>query len=79
MEVFHERFRFLTARQKLEKHFALNGAIYLVRIPYLFSCNDIYEEKCYSYYMPPERSFDIDSQLDFDWCEYWMTRYTAQK
>ena len=77
MYVFHERFRHLTARQKLEKHFSLNGAVYLVRIPYLKSCGDVYEDRCYAYVMPRERSFDIDDQLDFDICEFMMKRSRA--
>lgn len=74
MHVFHERFKNLIARQKLEKHFSLNGAVYLVKIPYLKSCSDIYEDRCYAYFMPRERSFDIDDQLDFDVCEFIMKR-----
>jgi len=74
MYVFHERFKHLTARQKLEKHFSLNGAVYLVRIPYLKTCGDIYEDRCYACFMPRERSFDIDDQLDFDICEFMLKR-----
>ena len=74
MYVFHERFRHLTARQKLEKHYSLNGAVYLARIPYLKSCSDLYEDRCYAYVMPRERSFDIDGQLDFDICKFMMNR-----
>ena len=76
MRVFHERFQFLTARQKLEKHYSLNGAIYLADIKYLMCSQDIYEEKCYSYFMPRERSYDIDDQADFDWCEYLLAQKT---
>ena len=70
MRVFHERIDALKARQSLEKYYALNGAIYLVNVQYLMEKNDIYEERCYSYHMPRERSADIDTQEDFDWCEY---------
>lgn len=70
MRIFHERIDALKARQSLEKYYALNGAIYLVDIPTLIKNSDIYEEDCYSYYMPRERSADIDTQEDFDWCEY---------
>lgn len=70
MRIFHERIGTLKQRQTLEKHYALNGAIYLVDIQNLMEKSDIYEEACYSYYMPRERSADIDTQEDFDWCEY---------
>jgi N-acylneuraminate cytidylyltransferase/CMP-N,N'-diacetyllegionaminic acid synthase len=68
----------LQARQKLEKYHSLNGAIYLAGVPYFMQCSDIYEDKCYAYFMPRERSFDIDEQLDFDWCEYLLSRQSVQ-
>ena len=74
MSIYHERFKHLVPRQKLEKCYSLNGAIYLVKIPYLLSCADIYEKACYAYYMPRERSFDIDTQIDFDWCEFVLNK-----
>ena len=73
MQIFHERFESLKARQTQEKYYALNGAIYLTGVEHLMSRSDIYEEGCYAYYMPPERSLDIDSQLDFDWCEFYLS------
>lgn len=74
MTIFHERFVYMTARQKLERHFALNGAIYLAAIPYLLSASDIYESRCYSYFMDREHSYDIDTQEDFDICEFLMQK-----
>lgn len=74
MHVFHERMKYLVARQKLPQQYILNGAIYLAKIPYLLASSDIYENKCYAYFMPRERSLDIDSQLDFDMCEFLMKR-----
>lgn len=70
MDIYHERFSKLVARQKMEKSYILNGAIYLAKIPYVLNAGDIYEDRCYAYHMPRERSFDIDTQEDFDWCEY---------
>ena len=74
MRIFHERSQNLKARQALGRHYALNGAIYLTDIQHLMNSSDIYEDGCYSYYMPRERSFDIDTQEDFDWCEYHLKR-----
>ena len=74
MKIFHERSQNLKARQTLERHYMLNGAIYLVDIKYLMSCSDVFQEGCYSYHMPRERSADIDTQEDFDWCEYHLER-----
>ena len=74
MRIFHDRFSQLTARQKMEKQYSLNGAIYLVRVSYLLQSSDIYESGCYSYYMPRERSIDIDTPEDFDWCEFVLNK-----
>ena len=79
MAIYHERFSQLIARQKLAPQYAINGAIYLAQIPYLMGSADIYQEKCYAYYMPRERSFDIDTQLDFDWCEFLLSREKSVK
>ena len=75
MQIFHERFTNMMARQKLPRQYSLNGAIYLARVEYLLKSSDIYAEKCYSYYMPRERSFDIDTQQDFDWCEFILCKH----
>lgn len=52
-------------RQKLDKYYRINGAIYMVNTQYLKSCNNIYEEKCIAYIMDKERSIDIDDAFDF--------------
>ncbi len=70
MTIYHEKMQFMTARQKLPKQYILNGAIYFAGTGYFFSAPDIYSEKAYAYIMPAERSLDIDSQLDFDMCEF---------
>ena len=74
MRVFHERMRFLRARQSLAKQYILNGAIYLTKISHLMNCSDIYEKGCYAYHMPRERSFDIDDNIDFEICELLMSK-----
>lgn len=51
-------------RQELPTFYRYNGAIYLIKSEELEKEN-IFSEKCYAYIMPPERSIDIDSALDF--------------
>ena len=72
MSIYHERFSNMVARQMLLRQYAINGAIYLAKTQYLMHSADIYQEKCYAYYMPRERSIDIDTQLDFDLCKFYM-------
>jgi CMP-N,N'-diacetyllegionaminic acid synthase len=52
-------------RQKLPTYYRINGALYLVRIEYLMSTENIYAEKCYATIMPKENSIDIDDAIDF--------------
>jgi len=70
MRIYHEKMQFLVGRQKLPKQVILNGAIYLAKVNYLLKAEDIYEERCYSYFMSADRSVDIDHQQDFDFCEF---------
>ena len=55
-------------RQELPKYYRLNGAIYLVVKQELFS-DEMFQNKCFAYIMPNERSVDIDSELDFELAE----------
>ncbi len=73
MAVFHERVKNVYRRQEGAVSFSLNGALYLVKVPYLFECENIFQERCYAYVMPQERSFDIDTQFDFDLCSFLMS------
>lgn len=70
MRVYHEKIRYLVGRQALPKQYILNGAIYLTRVAHLFGSTSIYESGCYAYKMPQERSVDIDTQADLEWCEF---------
>ena len=60
----------IARRQDLPKCYSLNGAIYVARI------NSFIEEKSFittntmAYVMSQERSFDIDTIVDFKICEY---------
>lgn len=54
-----------TRRQELEKYYHENGAIYVVdakkiEIPQY----NFYDDQCYGYVMPRERSVDIDKEID---------------
>jgi CMP-N,N'-diacetyllegionaminic acid synthase len=55
----------ITRRQDAEQLYQLNGAIYVIKPEVLRSENTFYSKNCHAYVMPPERSLDIDSELDF--------------
>ncbi|MBR7165960.1 MAG: acylneuraminate cytidylyltransferase family protein [Clostridia bacterium] len=53
-------------RQALGTFYRLNGSIYMVNCDHFKeNINNIYHDGCYAYVMPQERSFDIDTMLDF--------------
>lgn len=53
-------------RQQLSQYYRINGAMYIVRTADYRNLDfSLYEENCYAYVMPRERSVDIDTELDF--------------
>lgn len=61
-------------RQKSEKYYRPNGAIYIVSVPEFRKDNFLYREGSYAYIMPKERSVDIDTEFDFRFAEFLMGR-----
>lgn len=61
-------------RQRLDKYYRINGAIYMVSAPFLEEETNIYRQGCYAYVMDSRKSIDIDTQLDFDIAEYLLTK-----
>lgn len=52
-------------RQKLDKYYRINGAIYMARVKDFLEDTDLYRQGSYAYRMPADRSIDIDTLLDF--------------
>jgi N-acylneuraminate cytidylyltransferase len=52
-------------RQQLEPVVALNGAVYVARLPWFREARSFLVPETVGYEMPAERSIDIDDQLDF--------------
>jgi CMP-N,N'-diacetyllegionaminic acid synthase len=52
-------------RQELPTAYTLNGAVYVTRTDWLREYGKFMNGGTYSHIMPPERSVDIDSELDF--------------
>jgi N-acylneuraminate cytidylyltransferase/CMP-N,N'-diacetyllegionaminic acid synthase len=71
-------------RQQLGKYYRLNGAIYLARWDFLMERRSFFSENTYAYIMEPERSADIDRELDFKFAEFLIKNHivasnTSQK
>ena len=56
-------------RQELPSYWALNGAVYVVRSDWFRQARTFIDAGTLAYPMPPERSVDIDTQLDFVFAE----------
>jgi len=56
---------FYTNRQELPITYSPNGALYIAKTDYFRSKKTFYTSSTFAYLMPPERSVDIDSQIDF--------------
>jgi len=65
-------------RQLLSKYYRLNGAIYIVDIPFLYEDTFIYREGSYAYVMDKRKSIDIDDIYDFEMAECLMKKETTR-
>lgn len=57
-------------RQQLPPAYVVNGALYLASRDFLMSKRTFISTTTVGYVMPPERSVDIDSPLDWHWAEF---------
>lgn len=65
----YDRTKWESNRQELPEVYALNGAVYVTKIQTLLEQKTFYPESMIAYRMPPERSIDIDSEMDLLFCE----------
>ena len=63
-----------TRRQDLPKIFTVNGALYLGKSEWIQQTCDFISSETLGYVMPPERSKDIDTLLDWEWVEFLMKK-----
>jgi len=66
-------------RQDLPKVYIPNGAIYVSTPEVLCKYRSFYCQKTIPYIMPPERSVDIDNEIDFMLAELLMMNYGLEK
>ena len=65
----------IVRRQDAPKCYDMNASIYVWKRQVLFASDTIFNEDTRLYVMPEERSIDIDSELDFEFVEFLMTKW----
>lgn len=70
---------YITRRQESEKLYRFNGAIYLMKTDVFLRQRTFYPTEMVPYLMPAERSLDIDSEMDFQIADLFMTHRLQQK
>ena len=65
---------FKLRKQDLPKAYALNGAVFVARTDYLRKNALLVGRRTKLYEMPPERSIDIDEEIDFAFAEFLLGR-----
>ena len=66
--------QFSATRQELPPAFVLNGALYWAKTMWFEKKRSFFTENTLGYVMPPERSVDIDTLLDWEWVELLIKR-----
>lgn len=66
-------------RQKLPKVFQLNGAVYVLSIAFVQREREFIGEGTLGYVMPQERSYDIDTTVDFQVVEVLMKCFRCNR
>ena len=61
-------------RQDSPKCYDMNASIYVWKRKVFFECDTVFNPATRLYVMPEERSIDIDSELDFKFVEFLMSR-----
>lgn len=62
------------SRQKAPKVYEMNASIYVYSREFLVNTNTIHGKKAGIHIMPPERSVDIDSELDYEFVKFMMEK-----
>lgn len=64
----------ISRRQELPTVYALNGAVYVADTDWLRQTKSFITDMTSAYIMPQNRSYDIDTEADFLWCEWLMSK-----
>jgi len=66
--------KYMKQAQLLEPLYIEDGSVTFARTEAFLREGDFYGSKVVPYYIPAERSVDIDSRLDLEWAEFLLTR-----
>ncbi|WP_333871700.1 acylneuraminate cytidylyltransferase family protein [Desulforamulus putei] len=64
-------------RQELQPVYALNGAVYVACCDWLQEKRTFLAEETVAFVMPPERSLDVDTELDLQICEFFLRLHSS--
>ncbi|WP_103019493.1 cytidylyltransferase domain-containing protein [Salinibacter altiplanensis] len=64
----------ITRRQDADDTYVVNGAVYVAQSEHLKKRRTFFTGETIGCPMPPERSIDIDTKLDLEWCEISLKR-----
>jgi len=67
----------IVRRQDAPKSYDMNASIYIWKRNIILNENTLFLEKTGLYVMPEERSIDIDTELDFEFVEFFMRKHNA--
>lgn len=63
----------ITRRQELPHVYTLNGALYFARTAWLAASKTFFNQETMGFVMPPEKSLDIDTELDWRMAELMLS------
>ncbi len=61
-------------RQNLKNLYVLNGSVYVAKIDWFVRNKKFITDETTAYVMPKDRSIDIDTELDFTFCEFLLKK-----
>jgi len=61
-------------RQELQSYFVLSGAVYVAETAWLKQHRTFISEEMIAFRMPPDRSKDVDTDLDLEFCEFLLRK-----
>jgi N-acylneuraminate cytidylyltransferase len=61
-------------RQELQSSFVLSGAVYVAETAWLKQHRTFISEEMIAFRMPPDRSKDVDTDLDLEFCEFLLRK-----
>jgi len=64
----------IVRRQDLTMVYALNGAVYVAEVDWLKRSRSFLTTETVAFIVPKDRSYDIDTEKDFLWCDWLISR-----